>query len=713
MIVFLLEFARQQSHESSTSTYLFTYLLGNSLSNCTSILLITIRERFWNTRVCKPNRRVLFNFVRNSFSIRSSTFHLLYLLGNLFQNLFEHLHYSSKYLTKTYAFANQIDAFSSFSFRKFRNLVSLAMDFSTKSFSKTTLNRPIMTLSTSKFLSTYEKRLVTLANWNWRNSFDSSKETMVVADFSKSDHKLRAKCTYCSLVIFGLSKILFEEHLQNSSECSLVLQLEKTKLEISKDIKQVELINLEVKKRVESKVLKVAKLTSVAADIEYFDSTLLCDIQKFDLHHETIIFCQHLQNVRVNYREVDLIQLLHICLRDFAFVWYQEQSETVKQNLNEWLKVLITAFSAKSFAKFSIQTFFALSVIFSSQYHFCLNCSAFFSSLIRLLQHIQKIICQKTICKQCEKIFESKNKLHEHIRQHHVKSAKKMIKNVSKRNFNKEKDRNNIFITTTTTTSSISSKTTSKFSIFRSVTLSKQTRNSFISFVISASIASTASSKRSRFSISTSKSTSKRAKTASIECSLISFATSSSRLRKSISKSYFTIHNLHRMFAEKSKSFDLQQHQIRRSFSQKSDSRPFIIYQSRIIAYFLSAINEKTSINQNLKNSNSKSFQQSMFAKTIRSDLLKKSIISSYKNSDIFYISLQSRFSFLQSKFSSRFSFWFSFTFSPFFEFSLSNLHVCCICFDRFNFRNDLFDYRRFNQRYFLNRRPIEKIWKK
>ena len=49
----------------------------------------------------------------------------IYLFDNFFQNLFEHFHHNSKYLTKIYAFANQIDAFFSFSFKKFFNSISI------------------------------------------------------------------------------------------------------------------------------------------------------------------------------------------------------------------------------------------------------------------------------------------------------------------------------------------------------------------------------------------------------------------------------------------------------------------------------------------------------------------------------------------------------------------------------------------------------------
>ena len=130
------------------------------------------------------------------------------------------------------------------------------------------------------------------------------------------------------------------------------------------------------------------------------------------------------------------------------------------------------------------------------------------------------------------------------------------------------------------------------------------------------------------------------------------------------------------------------------------------MHQSRIISYFLSAVNQKASISQSLKNSNSKSFQQHTLAKSIslcRSALSEKSAFSSYKMTDIFYISLQSRFS-------SRFSFaWSRSTFSSFFRSSISD-HVCCICFDHFSFRNDSFNYSRSSQRYFSNRRSMREV---
>ena len=481
-----------------------------------------------------------------------------------------------------------------------------------------------------EFLSTYENRLANLQNWNESTISVNNKtrKLVVVADFQSYD-KITTKCIHCYLSIFQWDcKKSFKKHFQKSSDCSLVLQLETTRLETSETIveivKRAELKALKVKKLTEFETLKVSKFISVVVDIEYFDSTFLCDIQKFDLHHESTSFCQHLQSIRINYREEELLSLLFEYFRDFALIWYRQQNELeieiAKKSLSEWLEILIIAFSTK-FSK--IETSFSASSVsrLSSQYHFCLNCFAFFSFLTRLLQHNQSI-CKKVVCKHCEKIFESNNKFHEHVRQHH---AKKIV-NASKRNFNRKRNKISSTISTISQTISsiISSTTTSKFSISRSITSSELSRNaSFISLSISFETStsmfrkSVISSMRSRLSLFTFKRISKFAKIASINCSFISLATSSSWFRKS-QKLYFTIDDLIRMFREKFNSFDLQQHQNRCLFSQSFDARSFIIYQSKIIVYFLSAINQKTSISQNLKNSNSKNFQQRTSAKTIR-----------------------------------------------------------------------------------------------
>ena len=559
-----------------------------------------------------------------------------------------------------------------------------------------------------KPLSTYEERLATLTNWFWSASL--SRETVTAAEFRGINDRFRARCTHCLLMLSDTSKNPFKKHLEKSPECPLVLQLETTELGTPEAIAEA------------------SKPTPVAADIGFFDPTLLCDIQEFGLHHETTSFCQHLQNIRANYREADLIQLLHTCFRDSALTWYKKQSEieseTAKKGLSEWLEALTTAFPAKS----SIQTpSSAPPTPPPPQYHSCLNCSASFSSLTRLLQHAQTA-CQKAVCKQCAEAFESKNKLHEHIRQHHVKPSKEVVKDASGRSSDREEDKISPTISSTTspttspTTSSTTStstppttpKTTPKFSISRPVTPPERPRNPPTPLAIPAAMAPLTPN-RSSLPLPTLKSIPKRVETASTTCPLPTPPATPSKLRKSISKPHLTIDDLVRMFREKLRPFDLPQHQNRRSSSQCSGARQS--YQSRITAYFLPAANQKPPISQGLKSPKSKSFQQHTSAESLslyRSALPEKSVFSSYKMADIFYISLQptfsSRFSFLQSRFSFA---WSSHIASSSLESSSSDLHVCCSCFDHFSFRHDLFNYRRRSQRYPSNRRSIEEIWER
>ena len=413
-------------------------------------------------------------------------------------------------------------------------------------------------------------------------------------------------------------------------------------------------------------------------------------------------FLKHLQQIQHQnlYCESNMLDLLLKCLRKFAFAWFKNQIFIIIQNFD---KDLACAFSIISF-EFASKTSNQSSATsdshishFSSQYHLCVECFAQFSSMTRLLEHTKQVSCSKMICKHCEQNFNFKNKLHEHIREHHVsKSIASFISFITFEN-------SNLRVSTSEFTYKLKKKSTITCSSvsFASSILSATSRNQ----IFSAKIASrSVSSKCSNLFIATLNITSKSMKKLSIN----SFTFSTSSFRTSVSKHqkfYFIIDDLIRMFREKSKSFDLSQHQKRRSSSRSFD----IFYQSRIIVYFLFAVNQKTSINQNLKNSNSKNFKQHTFAKSIslcRFALSEKSIFSSYKKSDIFYISLQSRFSskfsFLQSRFSFAWS-TSSFTFSSFFRFSISD-RVCCICFDHFSFRNDSYNYRRSSQSYLSNR---------
>ena len=284
---------------------------------------------------------------------------------------------------------------------------------------------------------------------------------------------------------------------------------------------------------------------------------------------------------------------------------------------------------------------------------------------------IQRIVCVRTICKRCKQNFNFNNKLHEHIRQHH---ARKFVKSSDLRVF------------TTESTYKIVEKSAIFCSInsqFASSILSATSRSQIFSTEIASR---SVSSSDSHFSITTSKITSKSMKKLSANCSLTSSISSSQtsirKHQKSHIEFYLIVNDLSRMFHEKFKSFDLRQHFNRRSSSQSLDIRQshfssfsikshliienlfemfnekfrkkslfqsqknaffraFFSSQSRITIYFKLTVNQKSSINQDSKNSKSKSLNQHMSAKFIRIAFSKnsseKSIDLSYKLSDFFY----------------------------------------------------------------------------
>ena len=290
-------------------------------------------------------------------------------------------------------------------------------------------------------------------------------------------------------------------------------------------------------------------------------------------------------------------------------------------------------------------------------------------------------------CRRCNQIFNFNNKFHEHIRQCH---ARKLVKNFDFRVSTLESaykiaEKSTIFCSFVSF-ALLASFVSQKFSISFATSRSQKF---WFEIVFESIVAST----HSDLSIATYKISSKSMKNAIVNRSLIfSFISSHTSVRKhqefhiqkfylimndlhrmfhekseSFSlrqhhnrrfsqqnfdirqyfsiKSHFIIDDLIRMFHEKSRSFDLRQHHNHRSFSQNIDARSFVTYQSRITIYFLLTINQKASIDQNLKSSNSKSLNQHMSAKSIRiafSEILsEKSIKLLYKLSDVFCINFK------------------------------------------------------------------------
>ena len=107
---------------------------------------------------------------------------------------------------------------------------------------------------------------------------------------------------------------------------------------------------------------------------------------------------------------------------------------------------------------------------------------------------------------------------------------------------------------------------------------------------------------------------------------------------------FILLSNLFEMFNEKFKKSNLFQNKKNVSF------REFFSKQLRITIYFKFTINQKSSINQNLKKLKLKSSNQHIFAKSIRivfnKKLFQKLIVLSCKSTNVFYVKIK----FLQIK---------------------------------------------------------------
>ena len=156
-------------------------------------------------------------------------------------------------------------------------------------------------------------------------------------------------------------------------------------------------------------VIEAIKSEICVKDIDFFDSTMQMNFwKKFRISTFSASFLQHLIEIVVNYREKSVIKILSQCLRDSALQWLKNQFKFI--SLNDF-KIVMT----KIFFEFVVN-FDSIIINSSSRFHI--------SSTSRLLAHTQKNCFKSFTCKHCEKIFTSNNKLHMHVRVHHIKSDK-------------------------------------------------------------------------------------------------------------------------------------------------------------------------------------------------------------------------------------------------------------------------------------------------
>ena len=294
--------------------------------------------------------------------------------------------------------------------------------------------------------------------------------------------------------------------------------------------------------------------------------------------------------------------------------------------------------------------------------------SPFSNDIAESVCEIQK---NSATCRRCNKIFNSNNKLHEHIREHH---ARKPVKSLNPRVLTpeptcktKEKP-----VFTCPSAPLAPQKPPTPPATPRSQMSSTQTATQSLS------------PKCSNLSIATYKISPKSMESAAVVCPLTPSPIPPTSVRKHqephIQKSYLTVDDLRRTFAGKHRPFGLQQHQNRcrspQGFGLRQPGRPCLTpskkpyltienlsemfdgksrrkglfqgqnnvssqassSQMKITSYFKPTTNQKPSVNQNSKSSKPKRLDQHMPAESIRiasRSLPEKLANLPYKSADV------------------------------------------------------------------------------
>ena len=155
-----------------------------------------------------------------------------------------------------------------------------------------------------------------------------------------------------------------------------------------------------------------------ASDIGFFDPSLAYDFPDLCLFQNVKTFCDRIRRLR--FFETDILDQLPSCLRGDALKWF-------KQSKHRELAVCLGAMRARFWQQAPPEApprtppegppEATPQACQAPVYHHCKLCNASFSSIARLMRHAQENICNKPSCRHCEKVFSSKNRLHQHLRE--------------------------------------------------------------------------------------------------------------------------------------------------------------------------------------------------------------------------------------------------------------------------------------------------------
>ena len=158
-------------------------------------------------------------------------------------------------------------------------------------------------------------------------------------------------------------------------------------------------------------------------DIGFLDLSLQHDFPDLYLFHDANTFCDRIKHCRSEFLGADILELLPRCLRGEALIWFRSQSEfldiamcsiAMRARFPQRAQQLAPQEAPQASPQKVPQPM--ESACQAPEYHHCKLCNASFSSLTRLMQHVQENICNKPRCRRCEIVFLSKNQLHQHLR---------------------------------------------------------------------------------------------------------------------------------------------------------------------------------------------------------------------------------------------------------------------------------------------------------
>ena len=204
-------------------------------------------------------------------------------------------------------------------------------------------------------------------------------------------------------------------HVQQSSNC-----LVEVKRKVFETFKRISKEVVEQIVKTQTKTIETSKFEICVKNINFFDFILMLNLFEFHLFNISINFVQEIDAMIVKYQIKSVLIVLIKCLRDSTYIWFKTQLDFI--SLNNFKQALIVAFSFSTFFETFTTSLDTTMSHSSSSYNICFECFVLFSSISQFLTHTQKN-CFKITCKHCEKIFNSNNKLHKHVRLKHARKS--------------------------------------------------------------------------------------------------------------------------------------------------------------------------------------------------------------------------------------------------------------------------------------------------